>query len=170
MGSYQIQKLLLQKRKKKEDRAQITVGKSWQLYISRRISNVTEIAKTEHRKTSITTLTYFGFYSIPLPIQLPGLNLLSRTPAEFTSLLSVPAQLSLPGTVTPSAYFKFMPTKPQVSPASLAITLFLKPIHPPILLRDFLNLFPSVKPQHLSCISSGHDLVSLENGSNHKNF
>lgn len=36
-----------------------------QLHTSQELANIRETAKTEHQKTSITTLTYFGFYSVP---------------------------------------------------------------------------------------------------------
>lgn len=78
-----------------------------QLHTSQELANIRETAKTEHQKTSITTLTYFG--------SLPRSSLASTSCPVLHSVFSVPAQLSLPGanTVTPSAYFKFMPTSPK---------------------------------------------------------
>lgn len=65
MGSYQIHISCYSKERTRKMESQATVGESGQLHTSQELSNIRETAKTEHQKTSITTLTYFGFYSVP---------------------------------------------------------------------------------------------------------
>lgn len=172
MGSYQIHISCYSKERTRKMESQATVGKSGQLHTSQEPSNIRETAKTEHQKTSITTLTYFGFYSVPFhaaPWLQPPVPCSSWIPLSVLCACTAQSAWSK-HSHSLLCLLQVHAHQPQVSPASLAITSFLKPTHPPSLLRDFLNLFPSVKPQHFSCISSGHDLVSLENGSNCKNF
>lgn len=75
MGSYQIHISCYSKERTGRWRAKQQWGNLGQLHTFQGMSNIRETAKTEHQKTSITTLTNLDSIVSP-STQLPGLNLL----------------------------------------------------------------------------------------------
>lgn len=177
MGSYQIHISCYSKERTGRWRAKQQWGNLGQLHTFQAISNIRETAKTEHQKTSITTLTNLDSIVSP-STQLPDLNLLCSSSSwiPVLQLNSTLCSLCLHSSAcleqTQSLPLLTSSSCPPVPSEShfLSNHLISQAHSPSYSSLDFLNLFPSVKPQHFSCISSGHDLVSLENGSNCKNF